>query len=60
MAKFKFKSNYDPSLYRTDTKTDKNWNLKVTEPGQSISVRKLVERYEKGTRGTWKLPVESE
>ena len=49
---YKQRNGYDYKEYRTDMSKNKDYNLIVTEPGQAISVRKLVERYEKGQRST--------
>lgn len=52
MDKYKQRNGYDFKKYRTDTKKDPDYNLKVTEPGQAISIKQLVERYEKGRKTT--------
>ena len=49
---YKQRNGYDHKKYVSDMSKDKDYNLKVTEPGQAISVKKLVERYEKGQRAT--------
>ena len=54
---YRCKNGYDYKKTLPDFSKDNDYNLKVTEPGQAISVRKLVERYEKGQRAT-RLPSE--
>lgn len=49
---YTMKNGYDYKKYRTDRSEDKEYTKKVTEPGQAISVKNLVERYEKGQRAT--------
>ena len=51
---FQDRVTYDPTKWNNNHK-EKDYNLKITEPGQAISVKKLVERYEKGNRGQWKV-----
>lgn len=48
--KFKRQFDYNYRNYRTDLSNDTEYNLKVTEPGQAVSIKKLVERYEKNKR----------
>jgi len=46
--RYKLKDRYDYTKYRTDRSKDEAYNEKVTVPGQSISIKELMDRYEKG------------
>jgi beta-glucosidase/6-phospho-beta-glucosidase/beta-galactosidase len=51
---YKQRNGYDNPVNRKDPYQEtEEWKLKVTEPGQAISVRKLVERYEKGRKAKY-------
>lgn len=47
---YKQRNGYNYEDYVTDMSEDEDYNLKVTEPGQAISIKQLVERYEKGRK----------
>lgn len=48
MKTYKQRNGYDHKKYLTDRSKEPGYNLKVTEPGQAISVKNLIERYERG------------
>ena len=52
VKRYKQKNGYDNKQWITDQSKNADYKLKITEPGQAISVKKLVERYEKGQRAT--------
>lgn len=56
MGKLTFQraNDYDPLVHKVDPNDIEGYFDKVTEPGQAVSVKKLYERYKKGSRGTWK------
>lgn len=47
MDNYKQRNGYDYKQWRSDKSDDEAYNLKVTQPNQSISIKKLYERYEK-------------
>lgn len=44
------KCRYKAHPYIPNKKDDPEYFIKITEPGQAISIKKLVERYEKNRR----------